>query len=125
MSNSAKKSKDLIGEDRMLKEDPAQVPQVIVEAIEAKVTAKRLAGAKCMASMADVVYSSKESANYNPRVSHTQEALEKINKCMGIKQSATHKELCDALATHFTKTDENHHDFIGYMVRRKVLHIVK
>ena len=90
-----------------------------------EVSVRKAAGASCPASMADIKYTIKGGAPYNPRVSHTQEAWEKLQKAMGVKGIATHKQLCDALATHFTKTDENHHDFIGYMVRRKAISIVK
>ena len=102
-------------------------PKAEVKATEAEVvvlTAGRKAEADCPAGLAAIKYTTKGGAPYNPRVTHTQEAWTKVQQCMGVKQVATHKQLCDALATHFTRTDENHHDFIGYMVRRKAMSVV-
>ena len=62
---------------------------------------------------------------YAPRVIHTVEAWIKVQKCVDEhKGKASYKQLCDVLAVHFTKTSENHHDFIGYMVRRGSLVII-
>ena len=54
---------------------------------------------------------------YNPRVEHTAVAWEKVRGCL-IANKDSHAELCVALAEHATKEGENHHDFIGYLVRR-------
>ena len=90
----------------------------------AALTVGKVAGANCPPSMAAVKYTIRDGAPYNPRVTHTQEAWVKLQKAFGTSGVATHQELCDALAVHFTRTDENHHDFIGYMVRRKAISIV-
>jgi len=102
----------------MAKQTKTETPEV------PEISKGKAEGAACPASMAAIVYTTKGGAPYNPRVSHTQEAWEKVQKAMGVKQTATHKQLCDALASHFTRTGENHHDFIGYMVRRKAMSVV-
>jgi hypothetical protein len=88
---------------------------------------------------------------YNPRVQHTAQAWNRVvamleaapSKTTNVeweeadgdkrtvkkakvakvspKGKATHAELCAALGQHSNKLDENHHDFIGYMVRRNAL----
>lgn len=92
---------------------------------ERVVTVRKAAGAECPANLAGIVYTLKGGQNYNPRVHHTIEAWEKMKAAMGSKGQATHKELADALSVHFTHAAENHHDFIGYMVRRRAISIVK
>ena len=64
---------------------------------------------------------------YNPRVEHNSVAWDKVKAAITIKGKgkATHAELCAALDTHFTKADETHHDFIGYMERRDAITVVK
>ena len=108
------------------KEEPKTEPTPeVVEPKERVVTVRKAAGAECPASLAGIVYTLKGGQNYNPRVHHTIEAWEKLKTAMGSKGTATHKELADALSQHFTHAAENHHDFIGYMVRRHAIHIVK
>ena len=104
-------------------EAPIAAPVVPVTD-EVVITAGKAEGAVCPHSVAAVLYTTKEGSAYNPRVSHTQEAWSKVQDAMGVKQQATHKQLCDALAAHFTRTGENHHDFIGYMVRRGAMSVV-
>ena len=104
-------------------EAPIAAPVVPV-ADEAVITAGKAEGAVCPHSVAAVLYTTKEGSAYNPRVSHTQEAWSKVQDAMGVNQQASHKQLCDALAAHFTRTGENHHDFIGYMVRRGAMSVV-
>jgi hypothetical protein len=96
-------------------------PEVVTEAKVRVITAGRATDAACPAGLADKQYTIKGGSNYNPRVTHTQEAWSKMQKVFGIKGVATHKQLCDALASHFTHAGENHHDFIGYMVRRSAI----
>jgi hypothetical protein len=98
----------------------ADVP-VVTEPKVRVITAGRATDAACPAGMADKLYTIKGGSNYNPRVPHTQEAWSKMQKVFGVKGVATHKQLCDALASHFTHAGENHHDFIGYMVRRSAI----
>ena len=104
-------------------------PKAEVVAAEAPVaevvlTAGKLAGADVPAGLAGLKYTLEGGAAYNPRVTHTQEAWAKLQKAFGGKSIATHKQLADALSVHFTRTKENHHDFIGYMVRRGAIHKV-
>ena len=100
---------------------------VVAAAPEAEVvlTPGKLAGAEVPAGLAEKKYTIKDGAPYNPRVSHTQEAWTKLQAAFGVKGVATHKQLADALSVHFTRSKENHHDFIGYMVRRGAIHEVK
>ena len=61
-------------------------------------------------------------AKYAPRVDHTVAAWDKVQAALiKGKGTATYKQLCDTLEVHFNRPDENHHDFIGYMVRRGAL----
>ena len=90
----------------------------------AALTVGKMENAICPPNMAAIKYTIRDGAPYNPRVSHTQEAWTKMQKAFGTSGTATHKDLCDALAVHFTRGGENHHDFIGYMVRRKAISIV-
>ena len=65
-------------------------------------------------------------APYNPRVEHNEVAWDNIRK--SIKDNggiSTHKQLCEVLKNHHSKTGEHHQDFIGYMVRRGSLSVVK
>lgn len=63
---------------------------------------------------------------YNPRVKHNAVAWEKVQKALSAgKGKATHQQLCEALKNHFTKEDETHHDFIGYLQNRKVPALVR
>ena len=99
-------------------------PPVEVVAEPAKLTKGKSANASCPPTMEKILYGRGVMFDkYNPRKAHTIEAWEKVRKCMTVKGVASHSELCDALCEHFTKTDENHHDFIGYMVRRSSLTI--
>ena len=102
----------------------AVVETPVVDEAPVIITAGKAEGAMCPSSIAAVIYTIKNGAPYNPRVPHTMEAWDKVKKAMGIKGVSTHKQLCDALAAHFTRTGENHHDFIGYMVRRKAISVV-
>lgn len=103
----------------------AQKPEVKKEPKVRVVTAKKAAGFEYAGGIADQKYTLNGGTKYNPRVHHTVEAWEKLQKAMGAKGEATHKELCDALSQHFKHTEENHHDFIGYMVRRKAINVIK
>lgn len=85
---------------------------------EVILTAGKKAEAPCPAGMEKIKYTMKGCRAYNPRVIHTQEAWNKVQAVMGVKQVATHEQLCNALATHFTRTEENHHDFIGYICNK-------
>ncbi len=77
------------------------------------------------AEKAVVTFYQRGDSKYSPRVTHTEAAWEKVQKClMAKKNKASYKDLCDVLEHHFTKPDEDHHDFIGYMVRRGALTIV-
>ena len=77
--------------------------------------AKRV-GAPIDPEKADVKYEIAR-LTYRPRKDHTRVAWEKV--VAAIQAGLTsHEELCRALDVHFSRVDENHHDFIGYMVRR-------
>tara|TARA_R110000765_G_scaffold186189_1_gene291834 strand:- start:320 stop:664 length:345 start_codon:yes stop_codon:yes gene_type:complete len=108
----------------MSKSIKAVTPKVPAAADVPTISAGKAENAVCPSSIAGVLYTNRNGFPYNPRVSHTQEAWQKVQSTMGIKGEATHKQLCSALALHFTRTGENHHDFIGYMVRRKAISVV-
>jgi len=63
---------------------------------------------------------------YTPRVEHNAVAWEYVQKAISKgKGKATHAQLCAVLKSHFVKEDETHHDFIGYLERRKVPVLVR
>ena len=106
------------------KADTAPAASPAPEAKVRVITAGKAEGFEISAAQAGVRYTIRDGAPYNPRVSHTQEAWTKMQKAFGTSGVATHGQLCDVLASHFTHAGENHHDFIGYMVRRKAIKIV-
>ena len=109
------------GESTAAKKE-ADAPKVEVK----ELTKGKSANASCPPSMEKIMYGKGEAyTKYNPRVAHTIEAWEKVQKAMGAVGMASHAVLCTALAEHFTKVKENHHDFIGYMVRRSSLRVQK
>jgi len=58
-------------------------------------------------------------AKYSPRVEHNEVAWDKVNTClMKGKGTATHADLAKALEQHFSKSEEDHVNFISYMTRR-------
>jgi len=91
--------------------------------VEVKTLGVKALGHEIGETEGKVKYALVAGAKYNPRVSHTIEAWTKVQNCLGTK-GATYADLCKALAQHFTKADENHHDFIGYMVRRGTVKVV-
>ena len=84
----------------------------------------RAANADCPAGKAGLKITSKGCDKYAPRVVHTEEAWAKCQKALGHNQLTTYGDLCTALAVHFTRMEENHHDFIGYMVQHNKLKYV-
>ena len=63
---------------------------------------------------------------YAPRGEHNWVAWQKVCKVLvSGKGKASHADLCDALKTHFVKEEETHHDFIGYLLNRKVPALVR
>ena len=98
-----------------------EAPVVEAPVVEVVLTPGRKAGFEVADTFSGIMYTLSGGAPYNPRVSHTKEAWAKMKKVFGTSGMATHKQLADALSVHFTKVNENHHDFIGYMVRRKAI----
>lgn len=87
------------------------------------VTVKRAAGA-AFSGNADTMYSSAGGKAYNPRATHNAEAWDKVQKVLGAGQKAKYVDLCKVLEEHFKYSEENHYNFLGYMVRRGSLHIL-
>lgn len=118
MSKSPKAAKKVVA---AAKPEVAAAPPE-APAKEVKESKKKLAGATPAPSSAVYVMG---EAKYNPRVEHNAEAWSKVVAAITIKGKgkASHAELCEVLAAHFTKVTENHHDFIGYMTRRGSLKI--
>ena len=71
------------------------------------------------------------TGKYNPRAEHNAIAWENVTAAITIagKGTATHGELLKTLTKHATKwsaeTEENHHDFIGYLERRDAIAVAK
>jgi len=101
----------------------AEVPEIVVPKVRV-VTAKKAVNAPLIGE-GTTVYTSVGGVAYNPRATHNAEAWEKIGKVLGTSQKATHAELCAVLGEHFKYSEENHYNFLNYMVRKHHLHIVK
>jgi len=64
--------------------------------------------------------------NYSPRCVHNTAAWERIQKAISKgKGKASHLALCTALIKHETKVDQNHHNFIGWLCKRKSMPLVR
>jgi hypothetical protein len=90
------------------------------------ISSGKLANAIAPPSMEGVKYTAGPMfTKYNPRKEHTIKAWEKVQDCINKNKGvANHTMLCDVLSEHFSRVGENHHDFIGYMVRRHSLQLV-